>query len=653
MAATSELLAKLTSIDAVDDPRGRQLRLARLLGVALLPFVFLIIVAPSLGMLALVGVPPFFAVAWWLIAKAADAQQERATALATELTNAELVRAREQVEQRQAASSLLTNLARRNQSLLNRQLAKIDQLEAQEQDSEALAQLFTLDHLATRMRRNAESLLVLSGEEPPRRWGQPVALSDIARGAIAEIEDYTRIDVAPGLDVMVAGRAVGDLVHLVAELLENAATFSPPTTRVLLAGAPTPDGGFIATISDAGIGMSDEELVAANRTLAEAPQVGLQLSGMLGFHVVARLAARYGVRVWLTRGMAGGLVAMIALPADILGSDAAPAAMPAPPMAAAPAGQPAFSAPLAAAPVPVAPVPLTPAAAATLTGGVPETVTPPVAAPLPVPSAVPVDVPPYPMPVADAPVAPAAFVDPGYDPLTSAVPPQTDAPASPLGDELAHATLAPVPDVPAPTFVFHESSMYDQVPIADEAAVAAEYAPEQPEPYRFPVVDLPPVEDAPAHITPPAYEAPDVEAPVFEAPVFEAPAVETPVFEAPPVHAVPAVAEAPVPAPEPVAAPAAEVAPEPIAPVVPLPVADVPAQPGAPEVSATTPGGLARRVPRASLSPHLTQQPVEDVVPEQADQGGAERTSSMLSAFQSGIAAGRLGGEDVPPAGGQ
>jgi signal transduction histidine kinase len=255
------------------------------------------------------------------VGRAADEHRTRAGLLADALTEAEARRARDQLDQLvrpKVASELLTNLARRNQSLLNRQLAKIEQLEALEPDTETLAQLFTLDHLATRMRRNAESLLVLSGEELPHRWGASVALSEVARGAIAEIEDYTRVDVSVEEDLVVAGRAVGNLTHLLAELLDNATTFSPPSTRVVLGGARTPDGSYLLTITDDGIGMSGAELGAANRTLAAPLQTDLSLSGVLGLHVVARLATRFGIRVWLTARPCGGLVAGVTVPPELL-----------------------------------------------------------------------------------------------------------------------------------------------------------------------------------------------------------------------------------------------------------------------------------------------------------------------------------------------
>ena len=164
-----------------------------------------------------------------------------------------------------------------------------------------LEELFRLDHLATRIRRNAESLLVLSGDDLARRWGKPVPLADVVRAAAAEVEDYRRVEVLVNDHLEVTGRAVADLAHLLAELIENATTFSPPTSEVRVRSHLTPgeSGAIVVSIEDSGIGMLEDELTRANALLAEAPEVDLGRSTMLGFHVVARLAKRYGLRVRL------------------------------------------------------------------------------------------------------------------------------------------------------------------------------------------------------------------------------------------------------------------------------------------------------------------------------------------------------------------
>ncbi len=224
---------------------------------------------------------------------------------------------------RRGMGELFVNLARRNQSLIERQLALLDDLEHGEQDPAALEQLFRLDHMATRMRRNAESLLVLSGAEQPRLGQEPVNLLDVVRAAAAEIADFPRVDLT-GVDaaVSVSGRAVGDVAHLLAELLENATAFSSPESPVLVTGAPTA-AGFVLAISDQGIGMPVERLGEANHLLAHPPVVGLALSRALGLHVVGLLAARHGIGVELRTGTPVGVIALILLPTAILVAPAA------------------------------------------------------------------------------------------------------------------------------------------------------------------------------------------------------------------------------------------------------------------------------------------------------------------------------------------
>ncbi len=229
---------------------------------------------------------------------------------------------------RKGMGDLFVNLARRNQSLLERQLELLDELERNENDPAALDALFKLDHMATRMRRNAESLLVLSGAEQPRQWQQPIGLLDVVRSASAEIADFPRVELV-GVDdeLAVSGRAVADLAHLVAELLENATSFSPPDAAVVVSGATTASG-FVLAISDQGIGMPAEKIAEANQLLAKPPVVGLALSRALGLHVVASLAARHGITVELRPGAPVGLVALVTLPSTILEREAAPTAAP-------------------------------------------------------------------------------------------------------------------------------------------------------------------------------------------------------------------------------------------------------------------------------------------------------------------------------------
>lgn len=219
---------------------------------------------------------------------------------------------------RKGIGDLYVNLARRNQSLVDRQIALLDALEARAEDPDQLASLFELDHLATRMRRNAESLLVLSGAGQARQWSDAIPILDVVRAASGEIADFARVNcVGFESEVAVAGHAVADVTHLVAELLENATTFSPPGTPVVVAGMLA-ERRFVVSITDEGIGMSDQQLAAANALLQEPPPPGLSLSRTLGLHVVAHLARRYGIRVQLRRAATNGVTAIVALPASIL-----------------------------------------------------------------------------------------------------------------------------------------------------------------------------------------------------------------------------------------------------------------------------------------------------------------------------------------------
>jgi signal transduction histidine kinase len=247
--------------------------------------------------------------------KNTEMEQQRNSALATELATAELATAQTEAMQRRLVSQLLLNLARRNQSLLDRQLGLIADLERREVEPDALAELFQLDHVATRIRRNAESLLVLSGDEPPRRWGQPVPLAEVVRAAAAEVEDFRRVEVLVNEHLEVAGRAVADLAHLLAELIENATMFSPPTSEVRVRShlTPTESPTYVVSVEDTGIGMTEADRRTANKMLAQPSDTDL-LGSRLGFHVVSRLAARYGLQVRLAETPGGGVTALVTLP---------------------------------------------------------------------------------------------------------------------------------------------------------------------------------------------------------------------------------------------------------------------------------------------------------------------------------------------------
>ncbi len=217
--------------------------------------------------------------------------------------------------------AMLTNLSRRNQSLIERQLSLIDSLEQAEQDPERLSSLYRLDHLATRMRRTSENLLVLAGHEGTRRWSQPVPLVDVLRAAVSEIEQYERVvlNVQPG--IVVVGQAVNDVVHLVAEIVENATTFSPEDTQVYVSGQPLESGGVLLDITDNGIGMLDEEISQANWRLENSALVEGAVSRRMGLFLVGRLAARHAIRVRLRRAVKGGVTALVWLPEAVAGSE--------------------------------------------------------------------------------------------------------------------------------------------------------------------------------------------------------------------------------------------------------------------------------------------------------------------------------------------
>ncbi|MEX1249106.1 MAG: ATP-binding protein, partial [Acidimicrobiia bacterium] len=205
---------------------------------------------------------------------------------------------------RKGVSEIFVTLARRNRSLVDRQLALLDELESREEDPETLGGYYNLDHLATRMRRNAESLLVLAGSEPTRIWSKPLEVSEIIRAALGEVDDYQRVDIMALEPALVSGRAVADVAHLMSELLDNGTQFSSPVDRVRVAGLYDPDG-YMLTVSDSGIGMSNDRIAEFNALLENPPVLGLALQPTLGMYVVARLAARHGIKVQVIAGSPG------------------------------------------------------------------------------------------------------------------------------------------------------------------------------------------------------------------------------------------------------------------------------------------------------------------------------------------------------------
>ncbi|MFJ1973469.1 nitrate- and nitrite sensing domain-containing protein [Streptomyces sp. NPDC087903] len=218
---------------------------------------------------------------------------------------------------RRGLFAVLLNIARRNQALVHRQLKLVDRLERRTDDPDLLRQLFHVDHLTTRMRRHAESLIILSGAAPGRRWRRPVPIVDVVSSAVGEIEDYARVEVPPMERVGVAADAVADVVHLIAELLENATAFSPPHTRVTLRTGRA-GGGFVLEIDDRGLGLDADRAEEAHRTLTGPDDFDPTRHDRLGLYVVGRLAARHGIGVTLCRSPYGGTTAVVLLPTGVL-----------------------------------------------------------------------------------------------------------------------------------------------------------------------------------------------------------------------------------------------------------------------------------------------------------------------------------------------
>ncbi len=236
------------------------------------------------------------------------------------------VGARQMEAMRSGVSSILATLARRNSSLVDRQLALLDGLESREEDPEVLGSFYQLDHLATRMRRNAESLLVLAGSESPRVWAKATDMSEVVRAAVSEIDEYQRIEVLALEPARLSGGAVSDVSHLVAELLENAIQFSPPSEQIRVTGLFDMDGYQLA-ISDRGVGMSEARLAEMNRILDRPPALGLSVEPTLGMYVIAKLAHRHGLDVELIRAVPG-ITARITIPRDHLEVERDPGARP-------------------------------------------------------------------------------------------------------------------------------------------------------------------------------------------------------------------------------------------------------------------------------------------------------------------------------------
>jgi signal transduction histidine kinase len=218
---------------------------------------------------------------------------------------------------RRGISDVFRNLAGRSQSLLHRQLTLLDGMERRATEPDELEDLFRIDHLTTRMRRHAEGLIILSGEAPARGWRQPVPLIDVLRAAVAEVEDYTRVRVLSRTKAAVAGHAVADVIHLIAELAENATVFSPPNTPVRIQGDIV-GRGFAVEIEDRGLGISPERLAEINSNLANPPQFDLSDSDRLGLFITGQLARRHDIAVTLQPSVYGGTTAVVLIPTALV-----------------------------------------------------------------------------------------------------------------------------------------------------------------------------------------------------------------------------------------------------------------------------------------------------------------------------------------------
>ena len=225
-----------------------------------------------------------------------------------------------QARLRQGISDIFRNLARRSQSLLHRQLALLDAMERRAREPEELEDLFRIDHLTTRMRRHAESLIILSGDAPARAWRRPVPFVDVLRAAVAEVEDYTRIKVTANTQAAITGPAVADVIHMVAELAENAVVFSPPNTPVLISGDVV-GRGFAVEIEDRGLGLSEERRAELNDLLENPPPFDLSGSDQLGLFVASQLAKKHNIRISLRGSPYGGTTAIVLIPNALVVSE--------------------------------------------------------------------------------------------------------------------------------------------------------------------------------------------------------------------------------------------------------------------------------------------------------------------------------------------
>ncbi|WP_432092700.1 ATP-binding protein [Streptomyces sp. bgisy100] len=381
----------------------------------------------------------------------AQRQAETAVVQAAQLVRGKSEGSEEKVE-------VFVNLARRLQSLVHREIELLDELENEVEDPDLLKGLFHVDHLATRIRRHAENLAVLGGAISRRQWSRPVTMTEVLRSSIAEVEQYSRVKLVPPIDGTLRGHAVADVIHLLAELVENATVFSAPQTQVLLR-AQRVSAGLAVEVEDRGLGMPREEQLRMNALLTDPDRIDvgeLLRDGRIGLFVVSALARRHGIAVQLQSNIYGGIQAVLVLPQSLLGDQpgettpaAAPAATaphdaasPLPPAAPAPSAPPVQPAPPVQAGVPVQPgVPAGPAGSpAAPPPPAPHRAAPGAAQP-PVPPGHLPQLPVRERPVREAPVPPA----PVRPAVTHAETPRPAAPQPVAGQQQPLAMPTPIP----------------------------------------------------------------------------------------------------------------------------------------------------------------------------------------------------------------
>ena len=539
-------------------------------------------------------------------------------------------------------SDTFVNLARRNQSLLDRQLEAIDTLEAEERDADKLAVMYRVDHLATRMRRNAESLLVLADAKTPERHGPAVELREVLRVAIGEVEDYRRIVPVSFEDLSVPGHRAQDVAHLLAELMENATQQSPPGTAVDVTGGVEPTSrDYIISIIDHGTGIAADQLVALNELLAKPPTSTMAISHSIGLQVVSRLSHSLGIDVRLAPSPQGGSIAAVRVPAAVAaewngvnGTPSTPQVAPIQSMAPADAPVPtplASDAPGAPSPLEAAGAVGVAGAATAAAGAMPDLGIADLGAPV----APDLGVPDLGVPDLGAPAAPDLGVpdlgipDLGVPDLGAPAAPELGVPdlavpdlAAPAAPDLGIPDLG-VPDLAAPAapdLGIPDLGVPDlAAPAAPDLGVPDLGAPVAPTP--IPDLAVPPMPEAPANPFEDVAPAPMPEAPVAPAaPAF--PAV-TPVPTTPPAAPAAAVPQPDVAPPvAPLGAPAAAPAPAPAAP------------PAAPEVTSS---GLTKRK-RTSSTENAASLDGDRTAPSQRS---PDQVRNMLSRYKTGLERGR------------